>query len=207
MLHVHTGGSGEMMSAESIFVGTEHIGRVALVGGGILRKGVFAGAGGIILIGSVRKTAEFKVHAAVLVAVLIQPISIVGRKGELLHRRNLELRGVGEVAAALLVAGLSFSEHQVAAIGHVVADQRRSVQPTAIRVLEREGSQGMPGGIGEGILHAASARIIIGGTVEGRIVGNAGILVDAGIDLGSQVELLEHVRIHLDDTALAVIGS
>ena len=207
VLHVHTGRGRNVVAAEGVFIRAEHIGRVALIGSGILREGILAGAGGIVLVGSVRITAELEVHAAVLVAVLIQPVGIVGREGELFHRRNLELGGVGEVAAVLLVAGLSLTKHQMAAVGHVVAYQRSSVQPASVRVLEREGSQGVTGGVGEGILHAASAGIVVSGAVEGRVVGNAGVLVDAGVNLGPQVELLEHVRIHLDNTALAVIGA
>ena len=120
---------------------------------------------------------------------------------------DLQLRRVREVGPELLVAVLVLAEHQVTAVRDVVvaADERVRIEPAAVRVLEREGGQGVAGSICEGILHAAAARIVVGRAEEGRVVGKTHHLVQAGVDLRAEVVLLEHVRIELDDTALAVI--
>ncbi len=180
---------------------------MTLVGRRILGEGILARAGGIVLVRSARIAAVLEVHAAVLVPVLVEPVGVVRGEGELLDRGDLQLGRIREIAAQLLVAGLPFPEDEVTAVRHVIADERRTVEPAAVRILEREAREGVTGSVREGILHAAAARIVVGGTVEGRVVRQAGELVQPGVDLRTQVVAVEHVGVHLDDTALTVVSA
>ena len=191
----------------SIFIGGEDVGRMALVGDGVLRKGILAGTGRIILVIRIRVLTILEVDAPVLVAVLIQTVGIIRGEGELLDGRYRELNGIGKVAAVLLVAGLPFREQHVTSVGHIVVtgNQGCSIQPASVRVLRDKGSQGMTGCISKGVLDAAAAGIVVVGAKEGGVVGDAGVFVDTGIDLGPQVVAVEYIRILFDDTALHVV--
>ena len=210
VLQVRTGRDREVMRiGERVVIGTEHVDGVTLAGGDGLFEGILARAGGVVLIVRIRVAAELEVHRPVLVAALVDAVGVVRRQGEVARGGDLQFRRVGEVGAELLVPVLVLAEHQVTAVRDVVvaADHRRAVHPAAVRILEREGSQRVAGRIREGVLDAASARIVIAGTVEGRVVGKAHELVQFRVDLRAEVVLLEHVRIELDDTALVVIGA
>ncbi len=210
VLHVHTAGDRQVvLLGERIVIGAEHVDGVALAGGSDFFQGVLTRAGGVILIVRIRIAAELEVRRAILVAALVDAVGVVRRQGEMTGRGDLQLRRVREVGAELLVAVLVLAEHQVTAVRDVVvaADERVRVEPAAVRVLEREGGQGVAGSVGKGILHAAAARIVVARAEEGRVVGQPHHLVQAGVDLRAEVVLLEHVRIELDDTALAVVSA
>ena len=98
----------------------------------------------------------------------------------------------------------------MASVGDIVVtsgNHRGTVDPGTVRVLQREGSKGMTGCIGEGILDITGSDPVIGGLVERGVVGHLQVLVDVEIELRPEIVLLEHVRIDLDDSDLPVIAS
>ena len=93
------------------------------------------------------------------------------------------------------------------AVGNVVTagNHRSTVSPGSVRVLEREAGKCVTASISERVLNIACAYPIVGGSIEGSIVGQPCILVDFEIKFAAQIVLLEYVRVDLYHTGLTVI--